>query len=518
MTTVVLGLDGAGFELLDPWIGQDLPNLEKIRSNGVSAELQPCYPPVTCPNWQCYAKAKNPGKLGVFWWEKVDRERNTIKHTSSVNDFDGHFYWDYLDDQRAVLNLPTSYPPLSTNGVHVSGGPGTEQTGYTSPPDFEDTLREEYDYYVHPKDLSELSPSNPNNECVNEIYELIDRRFDVLIDIIEDNDFEFVHMSIFYINMLQHFYWNHDVVKTAWEKIDARIGELIQSEELDDLIIMSDHGSNEVDTWFRINTWLENNGYLVTETGMSDWLAKTGITKDRVRSLLGTFGIEWWARKIVPSQIQAMLPDTDGTIDQGAKSHLIDWENSQAIASGQGPIYILSNSLEERKKLREKLISELSGLCDEEGKLVLRDAFAAEEVYEGPHVSEGPDMIVDQAPGVHVDGGIGSNQTFDQPQKWSGENTMSGLFLAYGENITEDWSRDKIKITDIGPSVLHLKNATIPADMDGEVLLDLFSQDSDARSRNPEISTDVGAWMEEETNSRIDSGVGERLEDLGYLS
>jgi len=518
MTTVILGLDGAGFELLDPWIDHNLPHLKEIRSNGISAKLQPCYPPVTCPNWQCYAKSKNPGKLGVFWWEEVDREKNTINHTSSVNDFDGNFYWDYMDDQRVVLNLPTSYPPPSTNGVHVSGGPGAEQTGYTTPSSFEDTLYEEYDYYVHPKDISELSPNNPNNECVNEIYRLIDNRFDVLIDIIEDEDYNFVHMSVFYINMLQHFYWDHDVVKTAWERIDRRIGDLIQSDDLNDLIIMSDHGSNKVDTWFRINTWLENHGYLVTESGMSDWLAKTGITKNRARSLLGTFGIEWWARKIVPARIQAMLPDTDGTIDRGAKSHVIDWDNSKAVASGQGPIYILSTSPEERKKIQKDLINELSGLRNEEGRLVLRDAFPAEEIYEGPHVSEGPDIIVDQASGVHVDGGIGSNQTFDQPKKWAGENTMSGLFMAYGENVAENWKRDQIQITDIGPTVLHLRNNPIPDNMDGEVLLDLFVQDSDARKRNPQISSYVETQIQEETDSRIKSDVGERLEDLGYLS
>jgi len=518
MTTVILGLDGAGFELLDPWIENDLPNLKEIRSNGISAELQPCYPPVTCPNWQCYAKAKNPGKLGVFWWEQINREENTIDHTNSVTDFDGDFYWDYLDGQRAILNLPTSYPPPSTNGVHVSGGPGAEQTGYTTPSNFEDTLHEKYDYYVHPKNLSELSPNNPNNICVDEIYELIDRRFDILIDILEDGNYDFIHLSIFYINMLQHFYWDHDVVKTAWKRIDRRIGDLIQSDDLDDLIIMSDHGSNEVEVWFRINTWLEENGYLVTESGISDWLAKAGITKNRARSLLGTFGIEWWARKITPARIQAMLPDTDGTIDRGAKSHLIDWENSKAVASGQGPIYILSTNPKEREKIREEIVKELSGLRDEEGRLVLRDVFLSEEVYEGPHVSEGPDIIVDQAAGVHVDGGIGSNQTFDKPKKWAGENTMSGLFMAYGENITESWEKQQVDITDIGPTVLHLRNSQIPNDMDGEPLLDLFAYGSDARKRDPHISSDVEAQSQEKTDSQIGSNVGDRLEDLGYLS
>lgn len=36
MKTVVIGLDGAGFELIDPWIAEGcLPNIAKLKQQGV---------------------------------------------------------------------------------------------------------------------------------------------------------------------------------------------------------------------------------------------------------------------------------------------------------------------------------------------------------------------------------------------------------------------------------------------------------------------------------------------------
>lgn len=517
MTSIVLGLDGAGFELLNNWLGEPLENIQKIKQEGISADLRPCYPPVTCPNWQCYAKSMNPGKLGVFWWEHIDTESTDIQNSSSATEFDGEFFWDYLQNPRAVLNLPTSYPPTETNGVHVAGGPGAEQTNYTSPAEFETHLSNDYGYKVHPDNLSLLKKSDPYNDCIQEIQELIDTRFDVLTNLIKSGDYEFIHMSIFYINMLQHFYYDHEVVRKTWKVIDDRIGELIESSEIDNLFLMSDHGSNRVETWFRINSWLEQEGYLVRERGVSDWLDTIGLTRERVRSVLGTLGIEWWARQLTPERIQRRLPDSEGTVDRSAKADLIDWDQSQAIASGQGPLYILADDPTEREKISKELRKKLPQIRSPSGNTVCPDVWRAEDVYDGPHVETGPDLVVEQAPGVHIDGGIGAEGVFADSYKWSGENSMKGIFMAIGDDITDEFSANRIKITDLGPTILHLHEQLIPEHMDGTVLTEIFDSNSDIAHRNPEKSGDLQPSIHDTRTERSDSKVSERLEDLGYL-
>lgn len=519
MTTVVLGLDGAAFELLNEWINEGyLPNLQRLCAEGAAMDMQSCLPPVTCPNWRCYAAGVNPGKLGVFWWEDVDRPRHSISNTSSAEQFDGREYWSMLEGNVAVINFPTGFPPSSVDGAFIAGGPGSEQMGYTNPEKLEEELRNKFDYQVHPEKISSLDRGVHNNDCINEIYRLIDQRFHVLKDRLANDDYELIHMTVFYINVLQHFYWDDQVVRRAWQRIDDHIGSLLDSGEFDRLFVMSDHGSNRIETEFRINTWLEKNGYLTKQTGKSDVIHRLGITRERVRPLLNRFGLEWWARKFVPAKIRDLLPDSEGRIKKSAKEEVVDWKSSTAVASGQGPVYILAEDKSERVSIRKRLLDDLDGLRTPDGTLVVESAVPAESVWEGPYVADGPDLVLKQAPNVHIDGSIGAEEPFAGPDRWRGENKDTGLFVAYGKEINPDTILNDMHITDIAPTILHLHGVSVPKEMDGTPRTALFESESDAASRTV-LHTDAN-WINAGEFDRDYSGdhIQDRLIDLGYLS
>jgi len=515
MTTVVLGLDGACFELIQPWIdGGLLPNFAKLTEEGVTEDMQSCLPPVTCPNWQCYATGTNPGKLGVFWWDAVDREKHKIENRSAASDFYGTHYWHYLDGKAAVINLPTSYPPSEIDGIHIAGGPGAEQTGYTYPESLEADLERKYEYAVHPEKMSLLSANDPNNACIDEIYDLIDSRFKVLEDELE-NDYELIHMTVFYLNVLQHFYWDQDVVKQAWTKIDERIGQILSNDGVDNLIVMSDHGSNEIETTFRINTWLEQSGYLHTESGVSDYLHQVGITQERVRPVLAKLGVEWWARRLLPERIQMYLPDKEGSVDKSGKEKVVDWERSQAVASGQGPVYVLSDDPEKREQIANELIEDLECFTDQSDNHIFDQVLPSSEVYHGSYVERGPDVVLDQAPGVHIEGKIGSESMFGSPSKWQGENKDTGMFMGYGPDIDENANIADMHILDLAPTILHLHGVDVPEGMDGEVRRELFAPDSEPGSRDVSRVETIATTSENRESAKHE--VTERLEDLGYM-
>jgi len=516
MTTVVVGLDGGSFELIEPWMKTgDMPTLARLVDTGVSTDMKSCLPPVTCPNWQCYATGTNPGKLGVFWWEHIDRAERRITNTSSSECFDGQYFWEGLEGRTAVVNLPTSYPPPESGGIHVAGGPGAQQDGYTTPASLEGELEANHGYQIHPDSMSLLSSSDPDSQCVEEIYDLIDSRFDIVEELLDSGDLEFVHVTLFYLNVLQHFFWDHDVVKQAWKQIDDRLGSLVDRPDIEYTFLMSDHGANEIEVTFNINTWLEREGYLVTKRGKSDILHRAGITRERIQSALGTLGIEWWARRFVPRRIQTVLPGSDGTVDKSGKEDVIDWDASRAVASGQGPVYVLETDPSERARIRSELRSKLSGLSHD-GTIVVENAVAGEELYDGPAVVSGPDLVLEQGPGIHIQGRIGEDSVFDEPSRWCGENKDTGMFVAAGPEIRPDADLSDMHILDIAPTLLHLHDHAIPKRMDGRARTELFACDSDPATRSVEIRRQQAS----DTRSRRDAAtddVTDRLDDLGYL-
>jgi predicted AlkP superfamily phosphohydrolase/phosphomutase len=521
MTTVVLGLDGGCFDLIDEWVDDGtLPTIATLREGGVAVDMESCPPPVTCPNWRCYSTGRNPGKLGVFWFEKVDRENERIVNTITSDEFDGTDFWHQLDERAAIVNLPTSYPPPDVNGIHISGGPGAEQTGYTNPASLEDELEIKYKYQVQPEKMGLLSKDDVDNECIDEIYTLINRRFDLVEDLIESGDYGFVHLTIFYINVLQHFYNDDPVVRRAWELVDERLGELLSGNEVDHLFVMSDHGTNKIDVEFNINTWLEREGYLVTRSNSSDFLGQLGMTRERVRPLLAKLKLEWIARRLVPRRVQYLLPDDDGQVKMSGKERVIDWNASSAVASGQGPVYVLADDPTEREVVRDELIEKLDGLRDDSGRTVLGSAQPAEAIYEGPYVSDGPDLFLRRAPGTHINGNIGSDEVFEGQRRWQGTNKDTGMFIAYGPTIDPDAKLDEMRITDIAPSILHLMDKPAFKQMDGTVRTEIFMDQSDPGSREPRRTTEEtprqGKTRANEEDADMDS-TQELLEDLGYL-
>ena len=64
---LVLGLDGATFDVIDPLIAEGrLPNLAAWRARGVAAHLPSTIPPMSFPAWSSFLTGLGPGQHGVF--------------------------------------------------------------------------------------------------------------------------------------------------------------------------------------------------------------------------------------------------------------------------------------------------------------------------------------------------------------------------------------------------------------------------------------------------------------------
>lgn len=522
MRTFVLGLDGCSWRLLDPWIERgELPALKALRDEAAWGEMESCLPPVTSPNWKCYATGRNPGRLGVFWWENIDyRGRRLILPRS--NSYDGLQLWDYLSRAGhtvAVINVPTTYPPKAVNGVLIAGGPDALDTGYTYPSPLEDELRRRFSYRVHPPNIGVID-EDPES-AARQILPLLDLRFRVADYVLERYRPDFVHLTLYYINVLQHHLWDHPLVLEAWKVIDRNLAAL--RERLSDwlLLLMVDHGTNQIATQFNISTWMQREGYLrLRRPRGRHWLPRLGLSRERVARVAAALGIKDWLKAHLSVETRAALPSAEGTVGHAGRAGLIDWERSQAVPSGQGPVYLNPDlPASEQARLRRELRDRLLALRDDLGRPIAKSVFDKEEIYSGPHLPQAPDLIIEQADGVHITASIGSSLVFQRPARWEAENHRVGLFAAAGPAVARGALRKRISILDLAPTILHLYGLPVPREMDGRVLRKLFVPESDPYRRQVRYLGDgdgsgAAARDREEEETAI---IEKRLRDLGYF-
>lgn len=518
--TVVVGLDGADFALLDPWLeAGELPALEGLLADGVSGRLDSVLPPVTAPNWKAYSTGKNPGKLGIFWWWNVDTERQRIYRPSARYNATTEF-WELLAEDRrvGVIGVPTTYPPKSFGSFVVSGGPDAQDTGFTHPPSLEDHLREEFDYRTSPA----YHLRSETEEARREVLDVIDTTFRAARHLLESEDLSFLQVTTFHINMLHHHFWDDEVTLEGWKRIDEHLGAL--RDEATNVVLMSDHGMAETRTVFRINEWLKREGYLTHDAATSRALYDLGIHSDKLVDFLSRFNervptldVEAVATRLAPRWVVQRIPNQDGEL-RASKHSRIAWAESDAIASGMGPVYLVAASGTERyERLRDELVDRLESLTDPSGNPVANAVYRAEEVYSGPYVEEGPDIVVDQARGTHIVEGMGDAEVFSSRYRHlRAMNARSGLFAAAGPAFTTG-SVDALSILDLAPTLLHLEGRAVPADMDGLVRTDLFAPGSDPSGREPSVAPPTEApTAAHSRDDGVSSDVESRLRDLGY--
>ena len=120
---LVIGLDGASFNVLDPLIEKGyLPHIASLIAGGTRANLTTTFPPITAVAWSSFMTGKNPGKHGIF--EFVRRDHHSKRELAVNASFrQGRAIWDLLSDagKRVIVhNFPCTYPPHEINGLMIA--------------------------------------------------------------------------------------------------------------------------------------------------------------------------------------------------------------------------------------------------------------------------------------------------------------------------------------------------------------------------------------------------------------
>jgi predicted AlkP superfamily phosphohydrolase/phosphomutase len=291
-----------------------------------------------------------------------------------------------------IVNMPTTYPPKKVNGFMVSG-PFSSNKGFTYPPELEEQLKKEG---YHPFFLASV-PFREKKKVF--VKEMIKSRFTFIKDKINSNQYDFLHLTIFCIDTIQHTLWNTSFLRDIWKYIDYEMGELKKLLDLKkyNLVIMSDHGFKEFKGTLYLNNWLNKKGYLrIKRSFVATILSRMGISVEKIMTVLAKVEVvsllkkfPWLFTKTFAIQITKHIPPES---ERFAIENKMDWRNSEAVMLLDRGIYL------KHKTTREQLKKQLDGFFRLLNKNTEKETknFCAirDEIYSGPYVEKAPDIIL----------------------------------------------------------------------------------------------------------------------------
>jgi predicted AlkP superfamily phosphohydrolase/phosphomutase len=156
---------------------------------------------------------------------------------------------------------------------------------------------------------------------------------------------------------------------------------------------------------------------------------------------------------------------------------------------------------------------------------VVRRVYRAEEVYQGPRVSEAPDLVVAWHDGYYSMAGLegADGSVFQGHISWpdsrvvhSAEHRQHGILIGYGPMVAQGKRLDEAHIIDLAPTLIHMLGVPVPSTMEGRVLLDMLSDDGGG-PRYADVSEASQAGWQSAYSEEDEQSMQDRLRALGYL-
>lgn len=564
LKVLIIGLDGATFNVIDQLITKgQLPNLEKLIRQGCGLELLSTIPPYSAPAWSSFMTGMNPGKHGIVDFTEHIKSEYKLKFLNA-SDRQGKSLWRILSEYGknvAVVNVPFTYPPEEVNGFIISGmdAPSTN-TDYTYPKELSDEIAAKIGRYIIEVSVKDYIAKGRPKKFLREIENVFKLHTKMLKYLLNNKPWDLFIYVCRLTDQIQHYFWKYfdpqhpfyqeeadeelkDAVPSVYRKIDTFIGELVASlDENVNVIVISDHGQGGITgKKIYLNKWLKNQGFLEFDE-----------KKNKRNKLLNFMGrktgneLIYFIRKRIPKVIRTAVIKKAPILKDKLVSYRsfsnIDWEKTKAYSDekreniwinvrGCQPKGIIAPG-KEYENLRDEIIAKLKDMRDPQtGELIFPEIFKKEALYQGPYIEKAPDIIFTQGKRKYTYILQTSNEE-NNTALWidclnkretatlpNADHRLEGILIVKGRNVRE---RGRIfqpaSIVDVAPTILYMMGLPVPEEMDGKVLLDLFTDDYRAGHEvTYTLSQDYEKKEKREYTVEEEELISERLKDLGYL-
>ena len=472
---LVLGLDGATFDLLDPLMEAGvLPYLAELARDGRRARLTSVFPPKTIPAWYSFATGRDPGELGIYGFTEPDGGpgRSKIVHTFRP----AEALWDRMSRQGirvGVLNFPLR-SGYSINGFVVPGMLTERPTTYP------EALRSELEAAIGAPYLPELPPYRESErarwlELARRGVEQHASAAEYLIDRYHP---EFLFVLIRETDRVQHQHWAElerpvsripaDLLE-FFRAVDGAAHRIDRAFSADggpaSTLVISDHGHGAARADFFTNRWLAEQGFLVFRDGRErDPLRRRLLSQ----VLLASDRIGLGRRVIRPVADRLRGHSDDAWVGRlvGGESSFesmadrIDWDRTVAYSYPvpEG-IYLNRYNPTLTREEGRVIVADIRRRLEEYREARI-EVMEPREIYRGDRFANAPALLVridDLATEPRMDFSYPRPMLRKRPEFFygSGVHRMSGILLARHTDGPTPALPGEMSLLDVAPMILE---------------------------------------------------------------
>lgn len=560
---LVLGLDGATFDLMLPWIEQGhLPALGKLVADGARSRLRSTIPPHTPCAWSSFMTGMNPGKHGLFDFSEPVANSYDFRFVNAASRH-GETLWGNLSRHGrgvGVINVPMTFPPEPVHGFLISGLDSPhEKSRFTYPHSVQQELKDEtINYQIDLQHMGNVNTNRRRDACLRELHKMETNRTRAYHFLSQKYPSDFEMLVYTATDRVQHHFWhymdpNHDLhderiadryrnaIRDVYVHLDGLIAGILRRQDENTIVmLMSDHGFGPTSSVrVRLNQTLAHSGLL------SFSRSRAGRVKQAIGALLDRL-LRSTLSDGAKRRLAATLPGLRSWFENLDEARL-DWRQTAAYVN---EVYRTCPAiwLNRRGRLPDGIVEEdeadavlssiektLKGLRDPAtGKPVISNLYRASEMYHGPYTCRAPDLIPSwwedgflleqSSPGGTAEETVQHAREIRGGVDFVGSHRLEGIFTITGGPARSGLEFCGAHITDIAPTVLYLMGLPIPEEMDGEPLLDALDpayvsnnppcyEAGSCRSESDEDSSRKEAVFSDEESELVE----QRLKLLGYL-